>query len=297
MIEGLSHVTVLARDLDAMERFLIAAFEAVKVYDSGQRTFSLSEERFFLIGEGPAPVWLAVMRGDPPARTYQHVAFRIDPSGFDAAQARIDAAGIEQRPGRPRVEGEARSIYVYSPEGHLFELHDGTLADRLARYCGPDRAEPTPASIQPAIRPATPADLPALAGMIAALAAVHGDDSRTSAQSLLVDVFGAHPWAHILIAQDAGGQPIGYAALVPAYQAQFARRSVDLHHLYVEPTGRAQGVGRALVAACVEWARARGAERLTVGAHPSNKQAQRYYRALGFADLPSGGMRFVMDLG
>ena len=133
-IHGLSHITFLARDLDAMERFLVTALAARKVYHSGERTFSLRPERFFLIGEGPAPVWLAVMQGDPPARSYQHVAFKIDEAAFDAAGARIAAAGIEVRPGRPRVEGEARSLYFYSPEGHLFELHTGTLEERLARY-------------------------------------------------------------------------------------------------------------------------------------------------------------------
>lgn len=133
-IHGLSHVTLLARDLDAMERMLVAALDARKVYDSGDDTFSLSPERFYLIGDGPAPVWLAVMQGDPPPRSYQHVAFSIDEEAFEAAGARIAALGLELRPGRPRVEGEARSLYFYSPEGHLFELHTGTLEARLARY-------------------------------------------------------------------------------------------------------------------------------------------------------------------
>lgn len=133
-IHGLSHITFLARDLDAMERFLVTALAARKVYDSGDDTFSLSRERFYMIGDGPAPVWLAVMQGEPPARSYQHVAFAIDEAGLDAASARIEAAGIEIRAGRPRVEGEARSLYFHSPEGHLFELHTGTLEERLARY-------------------------------------------------------------------------------------------------------------------------------------------------------------------
>lgn len=133
-ISGLSHVTLLARDLDAMERMLVAALDARKVYDSGGKTFSLSAERFYLIGDGPSPVWLAVMQGEPPARSYQHVAFKIEEADHDDRLARVAALGLEIRPGRPRVEGEARSIYFYSPEGHLFELHTGTLAERLARY-------------------------------------------------------------------------------------------------------------------------------------------------------------------
>ena len=133
-VRGLSHVTLLARDLDAMERMLVGALDARKVYDSGEATFSLSPERFYLIGEGPAPVWLAVMQGEPPPRSYQHVAFAIDEAEFDARLARIAALGLEVRPPRPRVEGEGRSIYVHSPDGHLFELHTGTLEQRLARY-------------------------------------------------------------------------------------------------------------------------------------------------------------------
>jgi catechol 2,3-dioxygenase-like lactoylglutathione lyase family enzyme len=133
-VHGLSHVTLLARDLDAMERMLVGVLDARKVYDSGEATFSLSPERFYLIGEGPAPVWLAVMQGEPPPRSYQHVAFAIDEAEFDARFARIEALGLDVRPPRPRVPGEGRSIYFHSPEGHLFELHTGTLEARLARY-------------------------------------------------------------------------------------------------------------------------------------------------------------------
>jgi len=35
---------------------------------------------------------------------------------------------------RPRAEGEGQSIYFYDYDGHLFELHTGTLTDRLVRY-------------------------------------------------------------------------------------------------------------------------------------------------------------------
>jgi len=62
------------RDLDRTEAMLTAVLHARKVYDSGPATFSISRERFFLIGD----VWVAVMEGDPlPSRTYNHVAFRI----------------------------------------------------------------------------------------------------------------------------------------------------------------------------------------------------------------------------
>lgn len=42
--------------------------------------------------------------------------------------------GLAVRESRPRVEGEGRSLYVHDADNHLFELHTGTLAARLARY-------------------------------------------------------------------------------------------------------------------------------------------------------------------
>ena len=59
---GLSHVTFIVSDLDHMEHVLTAVLGAVRVYDSGSDTFSLSEERFFLIGDGDTATWVAIMR-------------------------------------------------------------------------------------------------------------------------------------------------------------------------------------------------------------------------------------------
>ena len=49
-------------------------------------------------------------------------------------QGRIEAAGLEFEPPRPRVSGEGRSLYFYDDDNHLFELHTGTLRERLDRY-------------------------------------------------------------------------------------------------------------------------------------------------------------------
>jgi fosfomycin resistance protein FosX len=57
---GLSHMTFIVADLDAMEEILIGVLGARKVYDSGAETFSLSEERFFLLGEDE--IWIATMK-------------------------------------------------------------------------------------------------------------------------------------------------------------------------------------------------------------------------------------------
>ncbi|WP_312336061.1 FosX/FosE/FosI family fosfomycin resistance hydrolase [Anaerospora hongkongensis] len=131
MIEGISHVTFIVKDLELATRFFKQIFDAEEVYASGDDTFSLSREKFFLIGGQ----WIAIMEGESlPTRTYNHTAFKIPEADFETYQARIEQLGVDVRPPRPRVEGESRSLYFYDFDNHVFELHTGTLPERLARY-------------------------------------------------------------------------------------------------------------------------------------------------------------------
>lgn len=131
MIEGLSHMTFVVSDLKRMSRILEGVFDAREVYASGNDSFSVSPEKFFMIGD----IWVAIMEGDPlPARSYNHIAFKIAEQDLDRYRARIEQLGLDFRPPRPRVEGEGRSLYFYDDDNHLFELHTGTLEQRLRRY-------------------------------------------------------------------------------------------------------------------------------------------------------------------
>ena len=141
MIRGLSHMTFIVQDLDRMEAILTTILGALRVYDSGDATFSLTRERFFLVGgapgdiDAPAPIWIAIMEGESlPSRTYNHVAFKIAEADYATFLERIRALGLEVREGRSRVAGEGRSIYFHDHDNHLFELHTGTLGERLQRY-------------------------------------------------------------------------------------------------------------------------------------------------------------------
>lgn len=131
MIFGISHITFIVKDLARSTLFFKKIFDAEEVYSSGNNTFSLSKEKFFLIGD----VWVAVMEGEPlTERTYNHVAFRVNESEIDDYISRINDMRADIRPERPRVDGEGRSVYFYDFDNHLFELHTGTLSERLARY-------------------------------------------------------------------------------------------------------------------------------------------------------------------
>ncbi len=131
MIDGLSHITFIVSDLDKMEVISMKVLDAKKIYDSGDRTYSLSKERFFNIGG----IWVATMEGEPLRdKTYNHVAFKMAVEDYDNKLQRIQALGLEVREGRSRVDGEGRSIYFYDFDNHMFELHSGTLQDRLRCY-------------------------------------------------------------------------------------------------------------------------------------------------------------------
>ena len=111
-----------------MGHFLSTIFDAEEVYNSAGENFSISDEKFFIVGD----TWIAVMKGEPLLeRSYNHVAFKVSDSEFDEYVSRVKQLGLEVKPGRDHVDGDSRSIYFYDYDNHLFELHTGTLQDRL----------------------------------------------------------------------------------------------------------------------------------------------------------------------
>lgn len=132
MIEGISHLTFIVKDINRASTFFKVIFGAEEVYSSGEKTFSLTREKFFLV-DGQ---WIAIMEGEPLSeRTYNHVAFKISDEDFDSYYEKICTLGLDIKQPRSRVEGEGRSLYFYDFDNHLFELHTGTLSERLVRYC------------------------------------------------------------------------------------------------------------------------------------------------------------------
>jgi catechol 2,3-dioxygenase-like lactoylglutathione lyase family enzyme len=139
-IHGLSHLTLIVADLDRMEEIVVRVLRGRRIYESGGKEFSLSRERFYLIGDGEPKdetegIWLAVMQGESlPTKSYNHIAFSVDDAEIDRALAVVTELGLEIKPPRPRVAGEGHSLYFYDHDNHLFELHSGSLAMRLQRY-------------------------------------------------------------------------------------------------------------------------------------------------------------------
>jgi fosfomycin resistance protein FosX len=129
-IQGISHITFIVSDLDRMAKLLCEGLGATEIYDSTEKNFSVSREKFFML----SGVWLAAMEGPKVERSYRHVAFKVDASDLPVFEGRLRRLGVEVKTARPRVEGEGESLYFYDFDDNLFELHSGTLEQRLERY-------------------------------------------------------------------------------------------------------------------------------------------------------------------
>ena len=131
MIEGLSHITFIVKDLERTSDFLISIFDAKEIYESGKKRFSYSREKYFLING----LWFVIMEGEPLSeKTYNHVALKVSETDFEKYEKRVSSSDVEVLEGRPRINGEGRSLYFYDYDNHLFELHTGTLNQRLESY-------------------------------------------------------------------------------------------------------------------------------------------------------------------
>ncbi len=131
MIEGLSHITFIVKDLERASNFLTNIFEAKEIYQSSNKIFSKSKEKYFLING----LWFAIMEGDSLSeKTYNHVALKISESEFEKYEERVRSLGVQILEDRNRIKGEGRSLYFYDYDNHLFELHTGRLDQRLKSY-------------------------------------------------------------------------------------------------------------------------------------------------------------------
>jgi GNAT superfamily N-acetyltransferase len=90
----------------------------------------------------------------------------------------------------------------------------------------------------------------------------------------------------VLVAETEAGL-VGLALLLiqPAspFPGAVPRKVVEIDNLVVRADRRGQRIGRRLLAEAVAWARQRGATHVEVTVHDFNRDAERFYRAFGFA--------------
>jgi len=133
-----------------------------------------------------------------------------------------------------------------------------------------------------AIRPATPADVPRVLAFIQELAEYErmADDVVTTEALLHAALFGDPPAAEVVFAE-VHGETVGFALFFHNFSTFVGRRGLYLEDLFVRPSARGHGVGKALLVHLARLAVDRGCGRFEWSVLDWNEPAIRFYRALG----------------
>lgn len=152
------------------------------------------------------------------------------------------------------------------------------------------------------IRPAAPADCPGIAAIwnpIIRDTAVTFTTAEKTAEGLAATLAEkAAAGLPFLVAEDGG--LLGFATYGPFRAGPGYARTME-HTIILGPAARGRGVGRALMAAVEDHARARGVHSMFAGVSAENPAARAFHAAVGYAEiavLPEVGWKFGrwMDL-
>ena len=132
------------------------------------------------------------------------------------------------------------------------------------------------------IRPATPADLPLIAGLIRALAEYEklAHEVRFDDAVLGQKLFGARPYAEVAIGE-VDGVAQGFALFFHNFSTFEGKPGIYLEDLFVRPEARGCGLGKALLAHLAALAVERDCARLEWSVLDWNEPSIGFYKALG----------------
>jgi len=132
------------------------------------------------------------------------------------------------------------------------------------------------------IRPARPADIPAIHEMIGALARYERLEHLhvASEQDVATALFGTAPSAEVLLGV-VDGKVVAFALFFHHFSTFLGRRGLWLEDLFVLPDHRRRGLGKALLRALAALALDRGCGRFEWAVLDWNAPAIDFYRGLG----------------
>ncbi len=129
----------------------------------------------------------------------------------------------------------------------------------------------------------TPDDAVMVLGMARSLAAAVNDPQpELTADELLLAA--SERWFDCLVAE-LRGELVGYALLCRAYEAHTGKRRLWLADLYVQPSARRGGTGRALLVAAACHALALGCDTLYWELWRPNVAGAQFFRAVGAEEV------------
>ncbi len=132
------------------------------------------------------------------------------------------------------------------------------------------------------IAPATPADVPALFDLVKALADYEKltHEVTGTPDDLARHLFGDRPYAEAIVARLAD-QPVGFALFFHNFSTFLMKPGIYLEDLFVLPTYRGQGIGKALLNALAQIAVERDCGRLEWMVLDWNEPAIAFYQRVG----------------
>lgn len=142
------------------------------------------------------------------------------------------------------------------------------------------------------VRPAKlPDDKPVLLEFIVGLQRFEAEfesDRRldaTYAEDQFADLMKNFDTGAVFLAEDES-RPVGWVMVYETegkpYVIAEERRQAVICELYVDPATRGKGAGRALLAACEDWARSRGITVIHIGHLAANARASDVYEMAGY---------------
>ncbi|MFI9766912.1 GNAT family N-acetyltransferase [Streptomyces sp. NPDC052415] len=134
------------------------------------------------------------------------------------------------------------------------------------------------------IRTATPADIPVIHALVRELAEYEKalDEANATEEQLHEALFGERPaaYAHIAV-DDTTGEPVGFALWFLNFSTWRGVHGIYLEDLYVRPTARGAGHGKALLTELARICVERGYQRLEWSVLNWNTPSIAFYESLG----------------
>ena len=137
------------------------------------------------------------------------------------------------------------------------------------------------------LRPAAPADLPAIVGLIRELADFEHLSHLVvvTPESLQPHLFGDKPAAEAVVAE-VQGSVVAFALFFTNFSTFLGRPGLYLEDLYVQPAHRGAGLGKALLQHLGALAVERGCGRFEWSVLDWNENAIRFYEKMGATVMP-----------
>ena len=148
------------------------------------------------------------------------------------------------------------------------------------------------------IRTATPDDIPVIHALVRELAEYEKvlEEARATPEQLREALFGENPAAYAHMAEDdTTGEPVGFSLWFLNFSTWRGVHGIYLEDLYVRPTARGAGHGKALLTELARICRERGYQRLEWSVLNWNRPSIDFYESLGARPLDEWTMYRLTD--